>query len=328
MDQTGDEASSHQPPRDEVERLWREGRAALFRRDRALAIELLGKAWSLRKTHDIAANLAQAEYELERYPEAAEHLAYAIRHAPAETHDRGRVKRIQEAFARVKDKVVTLELGVQPGGAEVFLNGRSIGLAAALDPEVFAEPGSIELQATLQGYATWTKKLHAGAGESRAIRVELTRRSNPDSGLPRSGIDTETSSKSAVLAHGTGEHTVNWTPVIVSASSSAAALALGVGFWLWSDSKMSQAEAKLRTLKIGAPCARSTPFESRCDEIRDEEKSAETLRALAYGAGVAALTGAVVTYVVWPRSDSRGGTAFAKPLVTTSAIGVSFDTAF
>jgi hypothetical protein len=329
MDQTAHEPASHQPPRDEVERLWREGRAALLRHDRALALELLGKAWSLRKTHDIAANLAQAEYELERYPEAAEHLAYAIRHAPAETHDRGRVKRIQEAFARVKNKVVTLQIGVQPGAAEVFLNGRSIGIAAALEPEVFANPGAIELRATLEGHVTWTKKLHASAGEIRAVRGELTRRANAATEPSRSGIDTNEESKgSAPLTQEVDGPRADWTPVIVSASASVAALALGAGFWIWSDSKSSHAEEKLRTLEGGAPCNPNTPFESRCSEIADEDESADTLRALAYGAGVAALAGAVVTYVLWPRSDRSGSTTLAKPLVTPSAIGVSFDATF
>jgi hypothetical protein len=303
------EAHAQEFPQDSVEDLYRKGRAARERGDLAHAFDLLNDAWSRRKTHDVAASLAQVEYELGRVRDAAEHLAYACEHLPASA-DPVRVERLFTALEQIKRKLVTLSLSVEPNTAEVSLDGRSLGLALALPREVFADPGSILLAAKLDGYAHWQTTVRGEAGDAKDIRVRLERIEQ----APGAAAQPERAAAPHDARAPKRESKPSSGPFIASATFTGLALAGGITFWLVADAREDHAEERLDEIPGENRCGAGSPFLSTCADVRSGLKSAKTFRALSYGAFGLTAAGAAVSYLVWPRQERRAvalGTAFS-----------------
>jgi hypothetical protein len=304
------EAHAQELQQNSVEDLYRKGRAARERGDLAYAFELLSDAWSRRKTHDVAASLAQVEYELGRVRDAAEHLAYACEHLPASA-DPARVERLFTALEQIKRKLVTLSLVVEPNTADVSLDGRSLGLALALPKEVFADPGSISLSAELEGYAHWQTTLRGEAGDQKDIRVRLER--VEDAAAKHAGA-AQNLTPARDTAKPLRQAKPSSAPFIASATFTGLALASGITFWVLADARESHAEERLAEIPGDNRCGAGSPFLATCADVRSGLKSAKTFRALSYGAFGLSLAGAAVSYLVWPRQERRSvalGTAFS-----------------
>jgi len=128
-------------------------------------------AWELRKSYDIAANLANAEKLLGKNRDAAEHYAYSLRTFPA-TGKPAQQKQLEAKLAEVRRELGALAVEVCVAGAEVRVDETPIG-AAPLADEVFVEPGPHVVEARLAGYATATQNVLAGKG-TETVKVVLT----------------------------------------------------------------------------------------------------------------------------------------------------------
>jgi hypothetical protein len=311
-------ARADEVPRDRIEQLYREGRAARERGELTLAYQLLSDAWGRRKTHDVAASLAQVEYELGRVRDAAEHLAYACEHLPASA-DPVRVGRLLTALEQIKQKLVTLTLVVEPNTAEVAIDDRSLGVALALPREVFADPGTIELSAKLEGYARWGTSVRGRAGEHKEIRVRLER---IEEGAKAPKVEVTMGPRGSTRT-GTArdEHTGALGPFIVSATITGVALASGVTFWLVADSREAHAEDRLDDLPGNNRCGVGTPYEATCRDVRSGLESAQTFRAVAFGAFGVSLAGAAVSYLLWPKHQQAAVGVTASFSTSTGWIG-------
>ncbi len=82
--------------------------------------------YKIKRGYDIAGNLGNVELELGLARDAAEHLAYCIKSFPA-TGTASQLAYVKGRFEEARQKVSALSIQVNVDGAEVFVDGRSIG---------------------------------------------------------------------------------------------------------------------------------------------------------------------------------------------------------
>lgn len=109
-----------------AQQLFDKGRRAIVSNKFKEAYDPLREAWELRQTYDVAGLLGQTEYELRKYRDAAEHLAFSIRNYPAKEGE-GPKKRLEGWLAESKKHVGTARVAVNKPGAECALTGALLG---------------------------------------------------------------------------------------------------------------------------------------------------------------------------------------------------------
>lgn len=249
----------------EVDDLFLKGIAALETDRFEDARKAFEAVWRTRKTHDVAANLAQAEIQLGLHRDAAEHLDFARRNFPVSGKATVR-KQIEDLLAEEKKHVATLRVTVSAEKADVRVNGKPAG-AAPLDGEVFAEPGAVRVEASREGYETATQAVDVKAGESRDVSLTLA----PKTAAPGPR-------KEILIAGG----------ATAGAALIAGVALIGVGASTLSDAKTQRDD--LIAAKGRRACETGT--DPACKKIADGLSSAQTMTnagaSLCIGAGAVA----------------------------------------
>lgn len=137
------------------EQKWPEARAAFL------------AAWALEKHWQIAANLADAEIQVGRHREAAEHAFFYRQKAPADRHERA-----EALLAKAKARVVTLRIETDPPGADVWIDGQPAGRTPLAEP-FFLEPGKHTVTARMASRPEAAVTLDKGAGTEEVVRLEV-----------------------------------------------------------------------------------------------------------------------------------------------------------
>ncbi|WP_437679316.1 PEGA domain-containing protein [Sorangium sp. So ce131] len=130
-------------------------------------------AWSLKPHYQIASNLGVACLKVGKPRDAAEYLTRYLREAPAT-----KVKERQLAEASLQEaraKVAAVTVQVAPDGAEVTVDGTTVGQAPLADP-VFLDPGQHEIGAKLDGYEPQARPVAAAAGGTDTVVLQLQRK--------------------------------------------------------------------------------------------------------------------------------------------------------
>jgi hypothetical protein len=138
------------------------------------AVPFFEKAWSLRKSYEIAANYGQCEQHLGRHPHAAELLRWALDHMSVAATDVDK-RTVEAVFEASRRKVVAVTITVNLPGSAVVVNGRPVGTAPLATP-VFVEPGAVVVSATLPGHSPATARLPAqteGTATTVALALQL-----------------------------------------------------------------------------------------------------------------------------------------------------------
>jgi PEGA domain len=98
------------------------------------------EAWKLKKSFDVAGNLGNLEADLKKWRFAGELLSYALREFPAGGKPALREDLLRR-MAEVQQHVGSLRIQVNRSGAEVFVDGTSVG-TSPLAAEIYVEPGN------------------------------------------------------------------------------------------------------------------------------------------------------------------------------------------
>jgi PEGA domain len=262
---------------------------ALGNKDRyAEAEPLLREAWELKHSYDIAANLGIVQANLGKWREAAEHLAFALKTFP--TNGKPEHRKLGElTLASVLTHVGALTIKVNVDRAEVFVDGRSLGVSPLSDV-VFLDPGERTIEARRSGHATVTRTVNAQAGTATETTLEL--REAVPAGPPP------------------------WKPgpalIIPAGVLAVGGLAAGIGLTVAANGKGADRAALLG--KIGATgCAQSASANAPdCATLLSEAKSQSTLANGAVGAFVAGgalalVTGSLVAWAGIKRPPPRDG---------------------
>ena len=274
---------------------WAEARAAFL------------AAWALKQHWQIAANLADCELQLGRFRDAAEHAMYYVKNAPADRSDRA-----MKLFAEASLKVATLRIDAQPEGAEVFVDGQSIG-RAPVSSLVFLDPGEHTITARVSGRPEVARKLSLLAGREDKVKLEVEAAAvaPPPAVLPP--LPPPLSSGPSV-------------PLVVGgAAISLAALGTGVALFAVASSRGSDADQMVSQLKSASTplCAKASTT-GVCGDLFSLRQEQGTFHntgvALLVGGSVAAA--GTLVYALWPRGKRATRDAWVVPVVSTGGAGV------
>ncbi len=131
-------------------------------------------AFRLKQSHDVAGNLGNVELALGMRRDAAEHLSFAIRALRAESGTTPeQIEKAKQKLAEAKRQVGTVSVSVSVPGAEVLVDGVSVG-RAPLEGELFVEPGTRHVSpARLAGHEDAKQTIEAGKGTEQAVALTL-----------------------------------------------------------------------------------------------------------------------------------------------------------
>lgn len=311
------------------EELFHQGRGAIIKKDWQAAYRALTESWALKKSFDTAALLGQTELKLGKHRDAAEHFAFALKNFPNRDPAPDARKRIEEGYKTAREKVFTVRLEVKPLGAEVRVGGNAVG-RAPLETEVFMEPGTHLVEASLEGYESEKREVVATAGGNQAIQLELAKTvgAAPTAGAGPGGAHEKPS-------EGSGAHDAG-TPQKDGASSKGAfliagggltLLSLGVGIGFGLDSQGAKSDADELSSKLGAGGCADSANTKECGDLSDKRDRANRNATIAtvgfVGAGVFAAATAVV-WLAWPEGQrkSASGVQLAPTIGRVSGLAV------
>ncbi len=298
-----DAAAESESKRIRADQLYRQANELFRARKLEPAIEKYKEALALKSTYDIAGNLGTAELALERYVDAATHLALSLRIYPvnaAATEKQVTLDLLKKARAKVSTLRITA-----PAGATVMLDSQKLG-TAPLEHEVYCTPGKHRLEARLAEHATTTLDINAKAGEENPLILPKGANLSTDSrGLKPSP---------AVLGVGYG--------------LAGAGLITGIALTLVANGKSSDAQAIVDG--CGGPCT-ALADRQKVEELRADQGTMANAAFAAYlGAGVMA----VATSIYWGVAEASAGAEPHKdtlrivPTISPSQAGASITIRF
>ncbi|MDI1430159.1 hypothetical protein [Polyangium sorediatum] len=223
---------------------------ALYRAEQfSEAHAVFSAAWNLRKQYQIAGVLGDCEMRLGKYKDAAEHLAYYVKEYPQDRPVQY-LERARAMLEEAKSHLGTLNIIVDEPGAEVFLDGKLVGVSPLAAP-VFVEPGTRRLEAK-RGDVRKTQTVEASAGSM--LPVELAVRSPVVEARPRPASAPSEETPKAVFFLGAG----------VAASLGVASLLLTMA-----SAADDVAEEYRRTHSIGSSTCTANTQLPMCRELHD-----------------------------------------------------------
>ncbi|MEO7330719.1 MAG: PEGA domain-containing protein [Minicystis sp.] len=290
---------------------WEQCRAALL------------AAWGIKKHPQVAGNLAACEAKLGLYRDAAEHVSYFLRELKAESPPERRA--LGEAVLKeARTKIATVTVKVDAAGAEVLVDGKSVG-QAPLEGAVFLEPGHHTIEARRDLDPSVRKAVELVAGGTEEVSLQVT----------PAAVVVEKVGKGERVAMPPEEQKRSLVPGLVLGGAAGAALISGIALLVDAGAKGSSAtELRDQILKDAHSCVASAPnYDTRCTEVAGLSSSGDTRNrvgiGLLAGAGAAAVGAAV--YVLWP-AGSRGSPSHQRlrivPAVSAKDAGLLFSGTF
>lgn len=177
-------AAEEDDPSAEADELFHKAGQAYDAGDFALARSLYGKAFEKKKTHDIAAMMAQTELKLGRPCEADVHLAWAVANFPPSLADERRA-RVMKARADVKKLIGALRVVTTPEDAAVQVDFQPVTPSARRGPFCVAAGDRIVF-VSREGFAVERRAVTVEPGEVVTVTAELRRL--PAVAAPRASV--------------------------------------------------------------------------------------------------------------------------------------------
>ena len=131
----------------------------------------LKQVWALKQTYDVAGNLGVVEVKLGKYPQGAQHLAWALDHFPLTEPAKAR-RGFEQELEKARARSGALRIQVSVDGAEVSVDGRSVG-RSPVAAEVFVEPGAHAVAAMLPGFDPAQLTVTVDKGGARSATLAL-----------------------------------------------------------------------------------------------------------------------------------------------------------
>jgi len=250
-------------------------------------------AWALNPTYDVAANLGHTQFKLQKYRDAAEHLAFALRNWPLIGKPEPR-KLAQNRLDEVRQLLATVTVRVNEPSAKVFVDGQLVG-QSPIAFEVFVDPGSHVFEAKLVGHGDAREVVQAVKGSAPVVSLELSAPSTvPGGGTP------------PVVARGPSK-----AVLIAGGAVAGAGVVLGAVLAGVSNSKASSLRSQQTSfMTAGTPamCGVGSQATPACAELTDTLNAKRTTANASFwsfvgGGAVGAAT--LIYWVATPKSTSQ-----------------------
>lgn len=259
-------------------------------------------AWSLNQHWQIAGILADCEFELGKYRDAAEHASYYLRNSPLDRHDRA-----EELLNKAKAMIVTLTVAVASPGAEVLIDDVAVGRAPLAEP-LFVEPGARKVTVRLAGRPDVVKTIRATAGAAEVVKLSFPSESIPGPAL----VPISVAGPNKAIA-------------VSGVAITGLGLGVGVVLAVLSGGKAADADAQLATLTKSGTHGVCQTHANECDSIDSALRGRDTLANGAMGSfiGAGAVGLATLGYVLFTSKASRNTGVKVIPAMATGYGSVS-----
>jgi hypothetical protein len=292
-------AMPHTAKADRADDLFTEGNHAFAAKQYDEAYAKLHEAWTIRKTFDIAANLAVVEEELHKTRDAAEHLDYALGNFPA-TGDPAVKQQMREELEKLQVDLGRVRIDAPPNTL-IKVDGVEIG-TTPLASVYYVEPG----QHVIDG-----QHPRLGEGESKS-NIEAAHETTVSLKLAPKATDHVASSAKPV-----------W-PYLLLGGIGIVGVGVGTGLVAAAAGKSSQADS----LAAGPTCHPvSTPCLDQGQGLVNDRGRFNDGAIAAFAIAGAAVIGLVI-YVVVPASRKSDTALRVVPVAGPSIGGVAIAEAF
>ncbi|WP_437715550.1 PEGA domain-containing protein [Sorangium sp. So ce448] len=298
------------------------------------AEEALLVAWELNPTFDVAYNLGNTEYQLKKHKDAAKYLSFALRNWPLLKGVAKLKPNAEKWLAESRAQVGALKVSVTVAGAEVLVDGKSVG-RAPLEGEVFVDPGEHRVEAKHLDYEPASQTVGVAKGGTAEVKLAIT----PVNVAPQALAGVKTEGGASAAGAGAGGPAVaqpptpvepppgkDWVPVIALGAASAVGLGVGIGTTVASNNASGDAHTQSTAIiEAGAQCVRpEASWVGSCEKVRSDASRADTLGNVARVAYIASgvLAIGAVTYALWPKSK-RTEPTLVLPVVHSSGAGLA-----
>jgi len=306
----GDDSGAEQSQR--ADDLFHKGKALYQATKVREAHDAYAAAWGLKRSYDIAANLANTEMLLGMKRDAAEHLAYCTRNFPP-SGNRAQLDAIKARFDEARKEVGALSVKGLTPGATMRIDGKEVGATAFAD-ELYVEPGKHVIDVMHVGYEDAQQSFTVKAGGSAS--VELTQKkieAGPVALHPPPLLPPPLPNRPSVSL------------VVGGAAVSFVALGASVALFAVASGKGSDADQMVAQLKAAsAPFCANASTTGACGDLyslrQDQGTFHNTGVALLVGGSVVAAS--TLVYALWPRGARATKDAQVVPVVSTSGAGV------
>lgn len=301
---SGEKAAGARPvsPQD-AEDFFKKGKALAEHRDFAAAYASFKEAWKRRQAYDIAGNLGHTALLLNNGTEAAEYLTFCVENFPA-SGDPAKRAGSAELLRRARERVFTLRVSIEPGGANVRIDGEDRGSASALPREIFVEAGEHRIEAALDGYENATKQVRGERGSAQAVELVLTKASVP---IPHATDLPEPQSTASVFAQrAVTKSSPSLVPALVGGGAALTLVMAGIVLRASASSEERDARRINRGLNGAASCT-IDPGQAACAQVIERYDAANRKTNIATASFAAGGVFAVATaaYYLWPRDDRK-----------------------
>ncbi|WP_437488225.1 PEGA domain-containing protein [Sorangium sp. So ce1014] len=304
---------------DKARKLYLEGVAASEKKRWADAHASFVAAWALQKHYTILGGIGTCELMLQRYRDAAEHLAVYVREleqdATATPHERAAAA---ETFAKARAHVGAVLVHADVPGAAVVVDGAVVGKTPLLDP-VFLEPGPHTMGVRHDDHAPQETAVEVAAGSEIRRAFELERppvSAPPPSPAPPPRDGAKRSNVGVLLAGG---------------AAAGAGVIAGVVFTLAANGKASDARRQWTVVDAmdggAVNCSRPAPGSQgqQCEDLSslvDDKYLFSNIAMWSFIGGGVAVLGTLGYWVATPPSTAEKHVRVA-PLVTPGGGGIA-----
>lgn len=198
--------------------------------DYALALAEFERVYELVPDYRVLYNIGQMNMQLGRYARALRILReYVSRGGDELPPDRRGA--VQADLRLLETRTATLDLDVQPAGAEIWLDGVLVGRSPLAEPLV-VDVGQRTVQVRVRGYVARTQTVTLAGGDRREVSVVLQEERATTAAQPQPKARPEpppsAPPRAATASSGTSRWVwAGWTATGLLAASSAVSAALG-----------------------------------------------------------------------------------------------------
>ncbi len=161
----------------EAERLIRRGIELRKAHDDPGAVPLFQKAYDLVHSPRAAGQLGLAEQALGRWEEAEQHVREAL-HADGDAWVAKNHATLADALGLIEGHLARVEVIGGPEGAEVLVNGRTVG-HLPLPEAVAVSAGGVDIELQAPGYEPAQRTISVGAGQYQRVVLRLAKSAEP-----------------------------------------------------------------------------------------------------------------------------------------------------
>jgi hypothetical protein len=313
--------------------LFREGNEAFAAGDLHTAYDAYQAAWAIRRSFDVACNLGRTEAELGLDVAAAEHLDYCLRTFSTSARDefRNAEERFRQLLDGVLKRVSVLRLESRPLGAEVLVDGASMGNGPFETP-LYLAPGEHRVVVRAKGYRQRELTLHFAAGATEAVQVKLELESSqsatrepaepePSRDAPRPRAET-TRAPTRSTSEPARSAELRTAIVLGGTAITFAGLVVGAAFTLDAASTSRQTDS-LRRGAAASGCTKGSK-EAPCIDYResiDREASSRNVAEIAFLTGGIAGAVSLAVWLLLPEGHVERTQAI-RPFWTRDTAGV------